>query len=348
MCVRSFRSPSYYAFPVGVGLDPRYNRRADIRCGIVRHLANFLAVIACSNRASCDRSYHGCIMGVLVHMSRLTLKICRSSILASLALVFLASFASADENADTKVLASWICTGDNIGLHRQKNGADGVFSDYVPLESGAEIHLTASKNGHNAFSIHTENEPPVVISSQDEGTSVLWNQSDDQFNEHFWAYKPNYSFELYKEKISPTKFFAYEISTTFYDTLEGKTKLRQFTRLYECERIAPMDVRRLKAIHRNPKQNYTCLLDPFQITRDNRVSVDGNKGTVTFWSVDSDTLSSIAAPKNYGFTQILRKAQYNLFSLDNDDLFAINPTSLVGIRVVDQAVLNSKYQCSMD
>ena len=267
---------------------------------------------------------------------------------ASLVLIYILNIAPAQANEDIRVLASWICRGDNIGLHRQKNGADGVFSDYVPLNKSAEIHLTSTKDGYAAMSIHSQDDSPVLISSIDDGSSVLWSQSEDKFNEHFWAYKPNYSIELYKEKISPTTFYAYEISTTFYDTLEGKTKLRQFTSLYTCERVSPVSVNRLKVVHRSEDQSYTCLQDPFRIGRDNKINVDGKNKSITFSSVEADTFSFVAKPNKFSVSEMQRNEEYDFFKLENYDMFAINPTSLVGIRIVAGEVVNTKYQCVMN
>lgn len=287
-------------------------------------------------------------MGFLVYLNRNNNCGIGVSFSLILGVIFTSGYAFANDVAGSKVLASWVCEGESIGLHRQINGADGVFSDYVPLEAGAEVHFLVSNDGHEGLSIHTENEEPQIISNVKNGNHVLRAQSPDRFNEHFWAYKANYSFELYKEKSSPKKFHAYEISTSFYDTLEGETRLKQFTRLYECERVKPMDAERLLVVHRSPKQNYTCLKEPFQVQRDNRISVNGKKQQITFSSVDIDRFSSVASSKKHIYRQILRKSRYNMYLLKNDDVFAINPTSLIGVRIVNAEVQDIRYRCVLD
>ena len=91
------------------------------------------------------RCYNGIFVGVLVYMRFVRRNFRAFFWGANLALILSSNIASAQETEELRVLASWMCKGDNIGLHRQKNGTDGVFSDYVPLKTSSEIHLTSTK-----------------------------------------------------------------------------------------------------------------------------------------------------------------------------------------------------------
>ena len=76
--------------------------------------------------------------------------------------------------------------------------------------------------------------------------------------------------------------------------------------------------------------------------------MNGLEKQIKFTSVDTDGFSSVAPSKKYDYVTILRKSRYNMYLLDNEDVFAINPTTLVGIRIVDAEVQDVKYQCLLD